>query len=172
MTSHLLVALALAGCGSESTSFRSTDQVDSGRTPAPAVYEVRGTQVRVWSNGGYISNTDEPMTHVAFEITNPGPRPLELASEALQLSVFDRNGVALVAPFVALTPLGPAHVPVPKGTTTLDAYFRLPVRPRVVAHMDVRWAIRVDDALQTVTTSFVRDDDFPIAEPPTAPLGS
>ena len=172
----LAAAFALVGCGSETTSFRATDRTDgTGRTPAAAVYELRNTHVRVWSNGGYISNTEEPMTHVAFEIDNRGSRPIAFDGDALQLALFDRDGAPLPpAAFVTVTPLGPARVPIATGATTLEAYFRLSVRPRVVDHMQLRWSIQIDDQTNRQLTTFARDDDGPVAEPPRreAPAGS
>src|SRR5690349_21075266 len=77
MRAPSLVALfAVAACGPETTSFRTTDRGDGSERAGPpaAAYVVRdAAQVRVWSNGGYIGSSDEPMTHVAFEIRATRP---------------------------------------------------------------------------------------------------
>lgn len=165
-----LVAAA-ASCGPETTSFRTTEKGDgSDRSPPAAVYDVRvGGQLahaRVWSNGGYIGTSDEPMTHVGFEIENASRRAIVFDSDALGLAVFDGTGAALPAPaFTTLTPLGPSQVAIaPGATVTLDGYWKLAVRPRVVDHMRVQWSLRAGDSRHVETTSFTRDDDNPVIE--------
>src|SRR5512139_770647 len=141
---------ALAACGPETTSFRTTDKGDE-LVPSSAAYDVRvggaAAKVHVSSNGGYISTGDEPMTHVAFEIQNVGRTPIDFDGNALALRVFGRGGVALpAAKFSMVTPLGPAEVTIPAGTTvTLESYFVLPARPRAVESMRVRWSLRAGD---------------------------
>jgi hypothetical protein len=163
--------LALAACAPESTSFRTTDQGDgSERTgPPAAAYRVADiAKVHVWSNGGYISTGEEPMSHVGFEIQNTSPRPIVFDSDALQLLVFDKDGQPLpTATFTAVTPLGPARVPIAAHeTTTLDVYFLLPVRPKVVDTMRLHWSLMLGDERYEQSTSFVRDDDAPVAPAP------
>ncbi len=168
---RLAALLAIASCGPETTSFRTTDSGDNTERAGPpaAAYQLGGVAtVHVWSNGGYISSSEEPMTHVGFEIRNAGATPIVFDGDALQLVALDRHGVPLrgVA-FTAITPLGPAQQPIAAGATAVfDAYFLLPVRPRVVDVMRVRWSLRIGSARFDETTSFVRDDDYPVAEPP------
>ena len=169
-TVRIAALCAVAACGPETTSFRTSDRGD-GEQPG-AVYELRGTVlVRVTSNGGYIGSSDEPMTHVGFEIRNNGSRSIVFDSDALVLTLFDKYNAPLpAARFVSVTPLGTALVPIASGTTTnLDAYFMIPVMPRVVDTMRVRWSVRVDDVRDVHITTFVRDDLYPISEPPTHP---
>jgi hypothetical protein len=164
--------IVLAACGPETTSFRTTDRGDATDREGPpaAAYDVRNdgavAGVHVWSNGGYISNTDLPMTHVGFEISNRGMEPVDFDGDMLQLVVYDSRGARLPATaFVVVTPIGPAVVPIaPNATQTLEAYFELPVRPRAVESMRVRWSLRMGDARYTEYTHFVRDDEFPILE--------
>ena len=166
-TLRIVALCAVAACGPESTSFRTTDRGDNERPGA--VYTVRdGAQVRVTSNGGYIGSSDEAMTHVGFEIRNSGKRALVFDSDALQLLLFDKYGAPLpAAHFVSVTPLGPSLVPIASGTTTtLDAYFLIPVPPRVVDTMRVRWMLRFEGAREEQVTTFVRDDAYPVGEPP------
>ena len=167
--------LGLVACGPETTSFRTTDRSDTSNSAA-AAYSVRFegrevASVTVSSNGGYISSTDESMTHIGFEIRNSSARPLVFDDDALRLIVVGKGGAALPAPkLVVVTPLGPAEVPIaPGATTTLDAYFLLSVRPRTVDSMRVHWSIDLPRARYEQTTSFVRDDDGPVADPPAAP---
>jgi hypothetical protein len=168
----LVTSLALAACGPETTSFRTTDRgdgIDRG-TPPAAAYDLDAVAVHVWSNGGYIGASDEPMTHVGFEIRNAGPRSIVFDANHLQLAVFGRDGRELPpAAFVAVTPLGPAQLPIAAGATTpLDVYFKLPVRPRAVERMRVGWAVTIDDEVRAETTSFVRDDVYPTLDPSSA----
>ena len=164
-----LALVALAACGPETTSFRTTDKGDE-LVPSAAAYEVRldraVANVHVSSNGGYVSAGEEPMTHVAFEIQNLGRVPIDFDSDALSLRVFGREGVALPpATFAMVTPLGPAQVTIAPGTTaTLESYFVIPVRPRAVESMRVRWSLRAGDARFVEETSFVRDDGFPVLD--------
>ena len=169
-TFQLAALVAMAACGSESTTFRTTDRSD-GSEHAAAVYVVQDTtQVRVWSNGGYIGSSEEPMTHVGFEIHNTSGHPINFDSDALGLAVFDKYGAPLApARYVAVTPLGPAQVPIASGATaTLDSYFLLPVRPRSVETMRVHWTLQLGDTRAAQITTFVRDDDYPVSEPPAA----
>jgi len=166
-----LVFTALAACGSETTSFRTTDKSDPEHSPTAATYDVRRgdqlvAQVYVSSSGGYIGNSEEPMTHVGFEIRNASRGPIVFDSEALALVLFDNKGATLPAPsFTAITPLGPSQVPIAAATTvTLDGYFKIPVRPRVVAGMRIQWSLRMGDERYLQTTSFTRDDDQPVID--------
>jgi hypothetical protein len=164
------VLLAIAACGPETTSFRTSDQGDSTDRagPSAAAYAMRGVDVHVWSNGGYIGSSDEPMTHLGFEIRNSSAHAVVFDSDALALALFDKRGATLpAAAFTAVTPLGPAQVAIAPGTTTqLDVYFRLPVRPRVVETMRVRWVVKIGDDRVMQVTRFVRDDEYPVTDPP------
>ena len=166
-TLRIAALCAVAACGSETTSFRTTDRGD-GERPG-AAYTIHDTaQVHVSSNGGYIGSSDEAMTHVGFEIRNTSKHSVVFDGEALGLALYDKYGAPLsAARFVSVTPLGPAQVPVASGATTvLDAYFLIPVRPRVVDTMRVHWTLRIDDSRDEEITTFVRDDDYPVSEPP------
>lgn len=170
MRSKLSVLAVVAACSVEPTAFRTTDRGDD-RDPRAAAYDISisaraTTQVRVWSNGGYVGSGDEPMTHVGFQITNTGSTVIRFDSDALELKLIDRDGKPLPKPaFVALTPLGPALVSIwPDTTVTLDSYFRLFVPPQVVARMQVRWSITDGRRRRVEQTSFVRDDDEPILD--------
>lgn len=165
---HVLAIAVLAACGSETTSFRPTDANDPARPAAARIAVAKDIRVDVWSNGGYLGSSDEPMTHVGFEIQNGGTSPIVFEARQLALDVFDKRGAALPsARFVAVSPLGPDQIAVAPGETkTLDAYFLIPVRPRVIETMRVHWRIRIEDRHYRQTSSFVRDDDYPVADPP------
>lgn len=165
----LILLLALGACGPETTAFRTTDKGDE-RMPGAAAYQVdvgpAVAHVFVWSNGGYLSSGEEPMTHVGFEIANVGGTPFDFDADALRVSVLGR-GHQLLPParFAMVTPLGPAQVTIPPGTTlTLDSYFVLPVRPRAVDAMRVTWALRAGDVVRVEETNFVRSDGYPVFE--------
>jgi len=172
----LSVIFASGACGSETTAFRPTDKADDNDHAGPpgAVYDVEidglsVAQVRVWSSGGYISATDQPATHLGFEIHNAGARPLVFDTRALELTVFD-VGRAALAPtrLTTMAPLGPAEITVaPHATIVRAAYFRIPVRPRGIDTMRLRWSVRYGDERYLQVTSFVRDDDGPVIEHPT-----
>ena len=169
----LLAALpiVLAACGPETTSFRTTDRSDPAESTGAAFYQLRvgergAATVHVWSNGGYIGTSDEPMTHVGFDIRNTGSRPIVFDEDALQLVVTGKSGVPLPATkFVTVTPLGPAQVTIAPGASSLlDAYYQLGVRPRTVEAMRVRWSIHAGADTAEQITSFVRDDDYPVID--------
>lgn len=163
MLKLVALSLALAACGPENTSFRTTDRSDpAAATTGAAVYPLRGATVHVWSNGGYVGSSDEPMTHIGFDIRNTGTRPIVFDGDALRLVVTGRSGVPLPeTKFVTITPLGPSRVTIAPGADAqLDTYFELGVRPRAVEGMKIRWSL---DG-QTQITSFVRDDDFPVLD--------
>jgi hypothetical protein len=169
MKTLIAAVLVVAACGPETTSFRTTDQSDGERDgPSAAAYSLGNVNVRVWSNGGYISASEEPVTHIGFEIRNAGTRPVVFDGDALDVALFDKTGAALpAARFVAVTPLGPAQVSADgKTTMMLDAYFLLPVRPRVVNMMRVHWTLKIGDTIKTEMTTFVRDDEGPVTDPP------
>jgi len=165
MLKLVALALALAACGPETTSFRTTDRSDPA--DGAALYEAKGATVHVWSNGGYIGSSDEPMTHVGFDIRNTGARPIVFDGDALQLVITGNQGAPLpAARFVTITPLGPSQVTIAPGADVqLDSYYQLPVRPRVVEAMTIRWSLGGG----TQITSFVRDDDFPTVSRPGSP---
>ncbi len=164
-----LALLAVVACGPETTSFRTTDQGDE-RVPAAAAIDVRlaggAATVHVWSSGGYVSATGEPMQHVGLDVANVGTTRIDVDTSALELRLFGKGGIALPAGKLStVAPLGPAVVPVAAGTTTqLDGYFVLPVRPRAVEAMQVRWSIRAGDERYIGEARFVRDDDVPVVD--------
>ncbi len=167
----LAALLAFAACGPETTSFRTTDTADPAR-PAAAVQVVdRDVQVDAWSNGGYVGTSDEPMTHVGFEVRNTSATPVIFDSDSLSLAVFDKHGVVLPPTrFVTVTPLGPAKITVAPGEPkAFDTYFMLQVSPRTVETMRVRWMLKVGDRRVPQQSSFVRDDGYPVSEPPSSP---
>lgn len=171
---RVAVLVAIAACGGpETTSFRTTDRGDNTDRAGPpaAAYDVHGANVHVWTNGGYIGSSDEPMTHVGFEIRNTSAQPIVFDGDALQLVAFDRNGAPLPpVAFAAITPLGPSQIAIAHdATVTFDAYFKLPVRPRVVDSMRVHWSLRAGAASHGEVTTFVRDDAFPVVDPPKPP---
>jgi hypothetical protein len=163
-----LALLVLAACGPETTSFRTIDASDPDR-PSAALYAMPGAaRVDVWSNGGYFGSTGEPMTHVGFAIRNTSSAPIVFDSDALRLVVVGAYGAPLPpAKLSSVTPLGPAQVSIAPGATkTLEAYFVLPVRPRVVDAMQVRWSLKIGDTGHGAMSSFARDDDYPVSDPP------
>lgn len=168
MLKLVALSLALAACGPENTSFRTIDRSDPATSAA--YYPLRGATVHVWSNGGYIGSSDEPMTHIGFDIRNTGVRPIVFDGDALKLAVTGKSGVPLPdSKFVTITPLGPSKVTIAPGAETqLDTYFQLGVRPRMVEGMRIRWSV---DG-QSQITSFVRDDDNPVLDYRTEPARS
>jgi len=166
----LAALFVFAACGPETTSFRTTDGSDPDR-PSAALYAIHdAVRVDVWSNGGYLGASGEPMTHVGFEVRNTSPVPIVFNSDALQLIVFGAHGTRLpAARFTAVTPLGPAQVSIAAGATkTLEAYFVLPVRPRMIDAMRVRWSLEIGNTGYDQISSFTRDDDYPVLDPPPA----
>lgn len=173
-----LASLLLAACAPETTSFRPTDRVDGGEraSPAAAVYDVRISgdlvaNVHVWSTGGYIGTSDEPMTQVGIEIANVRSRPIVFDGDDAALAIFDASGAPLPdTRLVAIVPLGPSQVTIAPGATQqLELYFQLPVRPRVVDSMQARWSLVADGARSAQVTNFVRDDAGPVVLPPERP---
>jgi hypothetical protein len=167
---RLAALFVFAACGPETTSFRTVDASDPDR-PSAALVAVRdAARVDVWSSGGYFGSSGDPMTHVGFEIRNTNSAPIVFDSDALRLVVFGAYGVPLPpARFSAVTPLGPAQVSIgPGATTTLDAYFVLPVRPRMIDTMRVRWSLKIGDAAHDQMSSFTRDDESMVLDPPRA----
>jgi hypothetical protein len=162
-----LSAISVVACGSEVTSFRPADrgdEPDHGGPPA-ASYDVRVAEqpiadVRVWSTGGFISVSDEPMAQIGFEIRNRSSQRIAFDCDALELTVFDTTLTTLPPTrLTRLAPLGPPQVEVMPGKTAmLAAYFQLPVRPRAIDFMRVRWSLRSSDQRYSETTSFRRDD--------------
>jgi len=172
------VVSGITACGSDATSFRPTDRSDPSHAgPPSAMYDVYlagqlVARTHVWSNGGYISSGDEPMTHVGFEVSSATLRPLAFDADALELVAFDSDGATLPPTrLTSITPRVAALIPVPAASTiVLGAYFLLPVRPRNVATMQVRWTLRTDAEEYRQITGLVRDDDAPLNEytPPNA----
>lgn len=166
----LAALFVLAACGPETTSFRTVDASDPDRPSAALLAVGDAARVAVWSNGGYFGSTGEPMTHVGFEIRNASSAPIVFDGDALRLVVTGAYGVPLPpARFSAVTPLGPAQVSIAPGVTkTLEAYFVLPVRPRMIDAMRVRWSLRIGDTGHDAVSSFTRDDAYPVLAPPPA----
>src|SRR5512140_3714241 len=169
------VIAACAACGPETTSFRTTDKGDGSERGGPpaAAYDVRladqaVAQVHVWSNGGYLSAAGEPMTHVGFEIQNTSAQPIVFDGDALDLTVFDASSKALPpSHFTTITPLGPSQLQIqPGATVTLGSYFTIPVRPRAVDTMRIKWSLRARDKRYIQITRFARDDEAPVLETP------
>jgi len=167
-----LVAGTAAACGAETTSFRPTDRSDPHHAgPPSAAYDVYlagqlVARAHVWSNGGYVSSSDEPMTHLGFEINSATMRPLTFDADALELALYDGDGATLpAARFTAITPLGPSLVIVPPASSAvLGAYFLLPVRPRTVEAMQLRWTLRTETDEYREITGFVREDSAKTTE--------
>jgi hypothetical protein len=168
-----VVIAACAACGPETTSFRTTDKSDDRPGPPAAAYDVRLVDqpvalVHVWSNGGYISSTDEPMTHIGFEIRNVSTEPVVFDGDALELMLLDHAAMTLPpARFTTIAPLGPSQIKIkPGATVVLGCYFMIPVRPHLVHHMRIRWALRTNGQRYDQTTSFTRADDAPVIDYP------
>jgi len=166
------VAVASGECGSETTSFRPVDHVDARRGGPPSTsYEIAIAgelvgKAHVWSSGGYVSSSGEPMTHVGFEIKNATLQTLTFDADVLELAVFDPNGAALPpARLTRLMPLGPSLIMVPPGGTAMFAtYFQMSVPPRSIDRMQVRWTLRKGGDEYQQVTAFVRDGSEPPAE--------
>ncbi|HET7506475.1 MAG TPA: hypothetical protein VFK02_35895 [Kofleriaceae bacterium] len=163
---------ACAGCGPETTSFRALDKGDDAELPG-AAYDVRMGEspiatVHVWSNGGYVSISKQPMTHVGFEIRNTSPQPIAFDTDALELTTFDNTATQLPrAEITSIEPSGPTLRPVRPGAAILiGAYFAIPVRPRAVEAMQIGWALRTGDLRYVQFTRFTRDDDYPVVDAP------
>ena len=168
------LAVAAAACSPETTSFRSTDRVDSSEAdvPTPAIVDLRDVaRVRVWSTGGFIGSSEDPMTQIGIKIDNVSRRPIVFEGDAAALAIFDAQGVALADPVLtSIVPLGPSQVAIgPGASVTLDLYFKLPVRPRQVASMRARWAVIAGGERIVRSTSFVRDDEIAWSGPSAAP---
>lgn len=170
-----VAATAVAGgaaCGPETTSFRPIERADPNHAGPPSVaYDVAlggqtAARVHVWSNGGYVSSSDDPMTHIGFEINSATLRPLTFDADTLELVVFDRDGAPLPhARLTTITPNGLSLITVPPASTALfGVYFQLPVRPRSVGSMQVRWTLRLDGDDYHEVTGFLRDDDARVIE--------
>jgi hypothetical protein len=124
-------------------------------------------EVRLWSNGGYISIGEQPMTQVGFEIRNTSTAPIMFDGDVLALSVFDHTAGALPATQItSVEPRGPAQrLILPGASVFVGAYFALPVRPRAVDTMQVQWALRAGGQRYLQVTQFARDDDAGVVAP-------
>jgi len=169
----VLLSIASA-CAPETTSFRTTEKNDEPHANgvSAAAYDVAIggdpiAHVRVWSSGGYLSTTDEPMSHAGFEIRNTGTRTILFDGDALEMIVFDGDSIARPASFASLIPTGALQVQVRSGATAvLGAYFSIPVRPRAVERMLVRWSLTSDEDQYAQVTNFIRDDNASVSESP------
>lgn len=174
MRGFVALTLLLAACTSDTTSYRPTDRGDGVERAGPpaAAYDVGGlANVRVWSSGGFLSNTDEPMAHVGFEIRNAGEAPIVFDGDAVQLALFDLEGAPLpAATFVVIAPLGPSQIAIaPAASAAFDVYFATPVRPRSIGRMNVHWVLRAGPVRRAEVTHFTRDDDASPRLPIVAP---
>src|SRR5262249_11392282 len=90
--------------------------------------------------------------------------PLAFDADVLELVAFDSDGATLPPTrLTSITPRGAALIAVPPASTiVLGAYFLLPVRPRNVSTMQVRWTLRTDAEEYRQVTGMVRDDDAPL----------
>src|SRR5262245_51979550 len=95
---------ACGACGPETTAFRTTDRTDATRLgPPSAAYDVfvagqLVARTHVWSSGGFVSSSEDSMTHVGFEISNASAQPVMFDGDSLELAVFDDSSTALPAP--------------------------------------------------------------------------
>jgi hypothetical protein len=166
------IPLAVATCTpSETTQFRTTDQSDPSEPDKGASYRLRigergAARVQVWSNGGYLGTSDEPMTHVGFDIHNTGAVPLEFDVNALRLAIEGEHDADLPPPkFVAITPLGPSRIAIAPGSSSMfDSYYELSTKPTEVEKMEVRWKLAAGNTSIDQLTTFVRDDDAQVVE--------
>jgi hypothetical protein len=167
------IPLAVASCTPETTEFRTTDQSDPSDPDRGASYRVRvgqrgAARVQVYSYGGYFGTSDEPMTHVGFDIHNTGSEPLVFDVRDLHLAVEGAQARRLPSPrLTAVTPLGPEKIRIPPGSSTMfDSYFQLKNAPVEVERMQVRWKLSADSAEVEQLTTFVRDHDdgLPVLE--------
>jgi hypothetical protein len=172
---RLLAAIpfAFASCTPETTEFRATEETDPSDPERGASYRIRVGQrgaacVQVWSYGGYVGTSDEPMTHVGFDIRNTGAEPLVFDVSDLRLAIQGPQGRKLPLPkLTSVTPLGPEKIRIPPGSSTrFDSYFQLTTPPAEVEKMQVRWALSAGSAETEHLTTFVRavDDDMPVLE--------
>lgn len=172
---RLLAAIpfAFASCAPDTTDFRTTDQSDPSDPERGASYRLRvgqrgAARVQVWSYGGYFGTSDEPMTHIGFDIHNTGTEPLVFDVSDLRLAVEGAQDRKLPPPkLTAVTPLGPEKIRIPPGASTMfDSYFELRSAPVEVEKMQVRWKLSADSAEIEQLTTFVRNDDdgMPVLE--------
>ena len=165
---RLLAAIpfALASCTPETTEFRTTEESDPSDPERGTSYRVRVGQrgaacVQVWSKGSYVGTSDEPMTHVGFDIHNTGSEPLVFDVGDLRLALEgDRNRKLPSPQLTAVTPLGPEKIRIPPGSSTrFDSYFQLETPPTAVEKMQVRWKLSAGASEAAQVTTFVRDDN-------------
>jgi hypothetical protein len=173
---RLLTAIpfALASCTPDTTEFRTTDESDPSDPERGASYRLRvgqhgSARVQVWSYGGYVGTSDEPMTHVGFDIHNTGTQPLVFDVSDLRLAVEDAQARKLPPPkLTSVTPLGPEKIRIPPGSSAMfDSYFQLKTQPADVEKMQVRWTLSADSSEIEQHTTFVRtadDDGMPVLE--------
>lgn len=149
---------------SETTSFRPTDYVElSDARTAAAAYDIQDVaRVHVWSTGGFISNSDDSMTHVGIQIENIGGHGIAFDGTTFELVIFHECGAQLPNPtLTSIVPLGPCHLLIPPGTSvTFDLCFKLAVHPQLVASMRASWFILAAEERIGRTTNFVRDDEL------------
>lgn len=163
-TLALVGALLVACTPDTTTSFRSTERIDSSdpELPSPAIYDLdRIARVRVWSTGGYIGTSEDPMTHVGVAIENTGKRPIVFDGDAASLALYDEAGALLPPPeLTVIVPLGPSKVTIAPGArATLELHYKLGVKLTRVAAMTARWTLIAGKERIARTTGFVRDDE-------------
>jgi len=159
-----MLAALLVACTLDTTSFRSTDRIDSSdpELPSPAVYDLENVaRVRVWSGGGYVGTSEDPMTHVGIAIQNTGKQPVIFEDDAVSLALYGKDRVALPAPELrVVVPLGPSKVVIAPGErATFELHFQLGVKLARVAAMTLRWSVMSGGQIIVRTTDFVRDDE-------------
>jgi hypothetical protein len=159
-----MLAALLVACTPDTTSFRSTERIDSSdpELPSPAVYDLENVaRVRVWSGGGYIGTSQDPMTHVGIAIQNIGKQPVIFDDDAVSLALYGEDRVPLPAPELrVVVPLGPSKVVIAPGErATFELHFKLGVKLARVAAMTLRWSVMSGGEVIVRTTDFVRDDE-------------
>jgi hypothetical protein len=160
------IPFAFASCTPETTEFRTTDQSDPSDPERGASYRLRvgqrgAARVQVWSYGGYFGTSDEPMTHIGFDIHNTGTESLVFDVSDLHLALEGAQARRLPSPkLTAVTPLGPEKIRIPPGSSTMfDSYFQLKIAPVEVEKMQLRWKLSAGSAEIEQLTTFVRDED-------------
>lgn len=164
MRTIAMLAALLIACTPDTTSFRATDRTDSSdpELPSPAIYDIDGVaRVRVWSQGGYIGTSEDPMTHVGIAIENIGKQPVLFDGDTVSLALYDETGATLPAPELrVIVPLGPTKATIAPGArATFELHFKLAVKVSRVAGMKFRWKLVAGTEPIARTTSFVREDE-------------
>jgi hypothetical protein len=161
--------VAVAGCASNTASFRPTTAAATTRTGDPAAaYEIRenggnrAAQVIVWSDGAYQTKDGHMILQVAAEVQNVGNAPVSLDPASIELQAFDANGAQLPAPPLStIQPPGAETQPVAPGTSQdFELIFTAQgqVGPEHLGSLHLRWAVTQPDGRRYVQfTDFTRD---------------